>query len=164
MQKGDRVIILGIIKYVATQTTDAPYGRCMLHPKGGKKYLMDNIEKITNIDAIETVFTYIVFLKEIEEFPKLNEYVPNSHIRVTFEAILNFLFFMDINADKLTRGKDYIKKIEHETDIYQPLTGDGLDNCKKIHGAYQMQREKHSQLRQAVKCMSVIEDKLWYGK
>ena len=96
---------------------------------------------------------YILFLNTIKD-KKVNEYVPNEHLIIQFEEVIDAMVYELFFEDEF-HGQN-IEFIRFASIEFPPI--EGLDDLKKqdvIHQAYQNLRQKDSAIRNNLKLMDI---------
>ena len=111
------------------------------------------IENIEDTKPFEILVDYIMLLKTLDK--PINEYVPNSHIILQFEEVIDAmvyeLYFKEEFESKLIqfeKEKGYIKFIEYAKEDYASIEGlDEVESIEVIHQSYQTLREPYNKIR-----------------
>lgn len=102
-----------------------------------------------------TLADYILFLKSLNDSYQLNDFVPNDHIILSFEELIDGMVYELYFGEEFTANN--ISLIEPAIELFKPI--EKLDDNEKIdviHNAYQTLRAKENIVRNNLKKYDII--------
>jgi adenine-specific DNA-methyltransferase len=108
--------------------------------------------KFENIFVI--IADFLITIKQISEFDKLNSHVPNSHIIEAFEEVIDAMVFELYFPQEFNEaGIEFIKYVERD---FKSIDGLDIEQQKElIHDAYQKMRDKNNEIRNNIILMKI---------
>lgn len=110
------------------------------------------IASLNNQLPIVYLVDYILLLKALPVESPINEHVPNSHLVLLFEEVIDALVYeLYFEGDFKKAGIEFMKYAQRD---FKSIEGKGeKEAIEIIHKAYQTLREKNNEIRQNLKLM-----------